>query len=683
MSVLMGKESVDSAVSLATKVSVAKFDVHFPAPSDHRMSARRIVRGFFGAVASLLGFGQSVVIVDASDATTGPGWTAGLALNAAAALLLAAIAANGSRVGAGWAVELFYFAIAMIFTPIAARIIYPNVSRGERIALVLTAAAALFAIRMIRSPTAFIDHDEFLHWLTVKDIIEQGRLFTPNALLPVSPKFPGLEVLTAAIVELSGASVFVGAMIVLAVCRMVFMATLYLVFQKMTESPRVASIACLFYMGSSTFLIFDSHFAYESLAVVFLILAVYSSLISQSSQSPWIASAVLTVPFLAALAVTHHMTAFFASGLFVGIAVLNLLGSRDYSFRGMAIAIAAIAVAIPMVWSHMMGNPTGGYLGPVIKDGLSEVSRLLSSSQGRELFVSEDGSVAPAWQRAIAISSVALICVGLATGFIRSLRFAGVKTSARHLLSFRSLRHWRNGRLVLLIMLTLAYPLSILFRLTRAGWEIGNRIGPFSFLGVSIVMAIGVASFWQSASKYVVRAMALAAAATVVVIGGIISSEGPRILVPAQFRVSADSASVEPMGISAAEWTRTWLGAENLFASDRINRLLLATYGGQQVATTLRDPRDSSIAIQSTKLRSSDVLLLRQIGVDYVLADLRLTTALPVVGVYFDGGATDRVHSAPLSAKSLLKFNAEPNVSRTFDNGYQIIFDVRKLDVAR
>ena len=135
------------------------------------------------------------------------------------------------------------------------------------------------------------------------------------------------------------------------------------------------------------------------------------------------------------------------------------------------------------------------------------------------------------------------------------------------------------------------------------------------------------------------------------------------------------------MGVETAQWSRAWLGPGNHFASDRINRLLLATYGRQEVASTLQDPRDVSLAIQSQKLGAAEIALLRQLQIDYVLTDLRLTTALPVVGVYFDGGAADRGHTTPLATKALLKFNFDSSVSRPFDNGYQIIFDVRKLDV--
>ncbi|MGO6900475.1 hypothetical protein ACCS96_08195, partial [Rhizobium ruizarguesonis] len=222
---------------------------------------------------------------------------------------------------------------------------------------------------------------------------------------------------------------------------------------------------------------------------------------------------------------------------------------------------------------------------------------------------------------------------------------------------------------------------SIIFRLTRSGWEIGNRIGSLSFLGVAIVVAVAVAAFWHGTSRGWLRATALAAAATTVLIAGVISSEGPRILVPAGYEVSADSSSIEPMGISAARWTRRWLGGQH-FAADRINRLLLSTYGRQRVSTTLESGQDTSMAITAADLGPMERKLLIDSGVGFVMVDLRLTTGLPGVGVYFDGGAQDRNHTVPLQSSSLLKFNSEPDVDRTFDNGFMVIFDVGRLGKA-
>ncbi|TBA73013.1 hypothetical protein [Rhizobium ruizarguesonis] len=602
------------------------------------------------------------------------------------ALVVAALAANASRLGEGWAVPTFYCAIAVIFLPAAARIIHPRASRLERLALIVIVTSALFVVRVIRAPVAFIDHDEFLHWATVNDILEAGRLFLPNPLLPVSPLYPGLELITSALVNLSGLSVFAAGLIVLATARMMLMLALFLLFEKITDSARIASIACLIYMGSSTFLLFDVHYSYESLAIPMLaavLLASESRRMEPSDAAGW-PTVVATVVLILALAATHHLTSYFCTALLCGTAVMERLRQGASAMqKRRAILLASIAVIAPVAWSKIVGNPTGSYILPVLEGGIHEVAQLVSSSTStRKLFVSDTGALAPAWQRYLTMAGVALICLGLLTGFLRSLVFNGQHRNASILWPPTRWRLWRSSLLQILVLVTLAYPVSIIFRLTRSGWEIGNRIGSLSFLGVAIVVAVAVAAFWHGTSRGWLRATALAAAATTVLIAGVISSEGPRILVPAGYEVSADSSSIEPMGISAARWTRRWLGGQH-FAADRINRLLLSTYGRQRVSTTLESGQDTSMAITAADLGPMERKLLIDSGVGFVMVDLRLTTGLPGVGVYFDGGAQDRNHTVPLQSSSLLKFNSEPDVDRTFDNGFMVIFDVGRLGKAR
>ncbi|MBY5893881.1 hypothetical protein HFN45_10865 [Rhizobium leguminosarum] len=602
------------------------------------------------------------------------------------ALVVAALAANASRLGEGWAVPTFYCAIAVIFLPAAARIIHPRASRLERLALIVIVTSALFVVRVIRAPVAFIDHDEFLHWATVNDILEAGRLFLPNPLLPVSPLYPGLELITSALVNLSGLSVFAAGLIVLATARMMLMLALFLLFEKITDSARIASIACLIYMGSSTFLLFDVHYSYESLAIPMLaavLLASESRRMEPSDAAGW-PTVVATVVLILALAATHHLTSYFCTALLCGTAVMECLRQGASAMqKRRAILLASIAVIAPVAWSKIVGNPTGSYILPVLEGGIHEVAQLVSSSTStRKLFVSDTGALAPAWQRYLTMAGVALICLGLLTGFLRSLVFNGQHRNASILWPPTRWRLWRSSLLQILVLVTLAYPVSIIFRLTRSGWEIGNRIGSLSFLGVAIVVAVAVAAFWHGTSRGWLRATALAAAATTVLIAGVISSEGPRILVPAGYEVSADSSSIEPMGISAARWTRRWFGGQH-FAADRINRLLLSTYGRQRVSTTLESGQDTSMAITAADLGPMERKLLIDSGVGFVMVDLRLTTGLPGVGVYFDGGAQDRNHTVPLQSSSLLKFNSEPDVDRTFDNGFMVIFDVGRLGKAR
>ena len=582
----------------------------------------------------LLGVTGPVSVRDEAQAA-GLGWAPALALQASLCVLACGWAVAANLRGDPLATPAFYLGCAVLVLPAAFRLTLPISSREERLSIVLVVTVALFLIRLARAPTQFVDHDEFLHWLTTINIEEQRRLFTPNPLLPVSALYPGLELATTALAGVTGLSIFAAATVLLGACRLVFMATLFFFFERVIGSARAASLACLVYMGSSTFLVFDSHFSYESLAVMLAATALLCEAVAVSASRGALAtSASATLPMLAALSVTHHTTAFFLAALISGAALFSGLRLR-------ALAVAGFAVLLPLLWSRYVGDATVGYLGPVIHNGLDEVERLMRHAPGRQLFVSDAGVVAPAWQRYTTLASVALVSLGLAFGFFRSLRVVSAAPTHR---AARARRRWgaSNPYLLVLTLVTLAFPLSVAFRLTRSGWEIGNRMGALSFFGIAPVIAISIVLVWQGASKNWIRALGVGLAAATVAAGGIVSGEGPDLLAQQHFQVSADHASIEPMGLATARWAREWLNPGNLFAADRINRLLLATYGRQDVATTLEDPRDSSVAILSPTLGPLEKQALRDVGVQYVLADLRITSALPVVGVYFDGSAGDR-----------------------------------------
>jgi hypothetical protein len=630
---------------------------------------------------ALLGLGTSTRRFEPPAVAKSWGWLPQLSLVAATNLYGAALAANASRVGEDWATPAFYVCMALLYLPSAARAMSPVISRRERIGLVLLTTAALFVIRVLREPVFFIDFDEFLHWITANDILQRDQLFTPNSLLPVSPTYPGLEIVTTALINLTGLSVFGAALLLLGIARLLFIAALFLFYEKLSGTPRIAAVGCFIYMGCSTFVFFDSHFAYESLAVTFLALVLLANACVGSDQRcDWRRVLALTIPLLAALAVTHHMTSRMCAGLLSVTVLFDQVRTERPRVWLKAVVVSLAAIGAPLGWSKLMGDPTAGYLGPILTDGLREAAQLTSSLPARKPFTSVDGSVAPLWQRVTTLSAVALVCIGLATGFFRSLSIgAAPHPPGQRRIDLQLLRSWIKGPLLPLTLLTFGYPLSMLFRLTKSGWEIGNRIGPFSFLGVGVVIAVGITDFWYGRSRSLPRVGIISLACAIVLVGGVISAEGPGILVPEHFRVSADAASVEPMGISAATWTRRWLGSGNRFAADRTNRILLATYGRQSIATSLHDGLDPGTAFLSEAMGVEETWVLQKLSIAYLLVDMRITTALPLLGTYFDERYSERPNSAPPRPSALLKFNAIAGVSRPFDNGYMVIFDVRRL----
>jgi len=650
-------------------------------PGRLRRISGRSLGAIAGVIATVLGIRPTGPQGEVDDGAPCIAWSCRLAINAGGALVFAALAANASRLGYDWASRAFYLSIAQMFVPVAARLMLPQVSRQERIVNLAIVALGLFALRVIRGPIYFIGHDEYLHWVTAQHILENGRLFTPNVLFPVGPSFPGLEIITTAVASLAGASVFTSSITVLGAARAVFVGALFVVYERMTGSARVAALGCMFYMGASTFVFFDTYFSYESLALALLVLALLlDQKIGAVRERAPVPLLVLFGIVVFALSMTHHVTAYAVGGILLAVLLLEAIRLGPLRVPFPLLVIAACALAGPIAWSNAMGNPVGGYLGPVFENGLKETTAFFHSAPAsRKLFTSDDGTVAPLWERLTMVGSVALIAAGLSLGFFRSLSWAKARVAERFPPAWSELFVWKNSRLVLFVLLTPLYPMSIVFRMTRSGWEIGNRIGPFAFLGVGVVIAICVVTLLQGQSRSGFRAMLIAMLATAIVVGGIISSEGPRILVPAQYQVSADAASIEPMSVEAALWTKEWLGPARHFVADRVNQLLLSGFAGQFVSTTLGQGYDAGVVIVSKEFGRNESAVIETLGLDYLFVDLRLSTGLPVVGSYFDGGLADQMLTKPPQPASMLKFNSVPGVSRVFDNGYSVIFDVRAL----
>jgi hypothetical protein len=493
-------------------------------------------------------------------------------------------------------------------------------------------------------------------------------------LLPISPLYPSLEIVAVALASVTGLPLFVSALVMLGILRAVFVCTLFLLFERITGSSRLAAISCIIYMGNPSFMFFDTSFAYESLGLVLMVLGLLAAQCAETdAQRRWVYIFAFAVPFLIVLAATHHVTAFLTAFFLTVLAALAFLKPTPAGHRVAAMILVMTAVLSSVGWSILVGNPVLQYLGPGLESGLGALYTLVVNlAPARKLFVAADGIALPPWQRATTLCAVALIALALTLGFFRTLSLAGTQVRrSENLISVS----WTNSWLVFLTVLTVLFPVTLALRLTGSGWELGNRLAPFVFLGVAPIAAVAVVAVWRGRSTSPWRAAAVGAACTAVFFGGVLASWGTDEI-PRRYRVSADAASIEPMGVGAAEWTRQWLGIGHRFVADRVNRLLLATYGQQEVLTTLRNPVDTSGVLLAEKLGPEELNALKVNDVDCVLVDMRLSQALPRLGVYFEVGESRRLHTTPPDPMALLKFNQQREVSRLFDNGHIVIYDV-------
>jgi hypothetical protein len=72
--------------------------------------------------------------------------------------------------------------------------------------------------------------------------------------------------------------------------------------------------------------------------------------------------------------------------------------------------------------------------------------------------------------------------------------------------------------------------------------------------------------------------------------------------------------------------------------------------------------------------------ILRAGRVRYVVIDRRLSTGLPAAGAYFERGEVPgNIHSVPIDPAVLSKFDTLAGVSRLFDSGAIVIYDIAGL----
>lgn len=597
-------------------------------------------------------------------------WTLAMLLAQVAGLALMRTPPAGSW----WQEFLFWAGSPLLFLPSALRIGWPGVARSERLILLLGLSTVTGLIKMLYWPSGFAMFDEFLHWGSAQTILREHRLFLANPMLPISPFFPGLELITTALVNVTGLSLLVAAEVVVALARGVFIASLFLLYCRISRSGRIAGLGCLAYMGASGYVAFDAMFAYETVAVAFLALIICIEAELATSTRQRIRGVLLMTVLIAALAVTHHVTSYEAVAMFAATAVITILGSERGA--GYIVLTAGATLGLVWQWATFTGDLQTSYLGPQLeatKDQL--VSMISGHGAERHYFVAPDGSHTSMLLQIPTVLAAVITAGLLACGFFASLARAQGKSGWAALGDVFLLR-WTSSRALLITLVALCWPASIILRLTGPGWEIGNRIGGLAYFGVGLVAAVCITRWWWRPRQYVAAGAAVILL-TVNFVGGLISGWGE----PATrtgYKVEADALSLEPMAVQTARWTKEWLGEGNRFAADRDNSILLYGYGRQDIVTSSDGLTPGDLFVAPT-VSSYEVKQVRSARVDDLMVDLRLSLARPMVGSYFESGESSSIHEAPLDPHVLVKWDDVDGVNRVYDSGWLIIYDVRGL----
>ena len=597
-------------------------------------------------------------------------------------------------------VPLFLAGLAFIFAPCAWRLTGTAATRNERIWVSVILGLALLASYVFRSPLIFDNFDELAHGATLTRLLDSRALFQNNPILPVSPFYPGIELVTIATRWLTGLPLLLDQMVVLVLTRIVVVLCVFLIVERACHSSRAGGIGVLVYAANPDFYSLGAQYGYQTLALAFAVAAVYLLFVSIDATQPQRGRLfALALISIGGMVVSHHVTAWLTIGfLVVWAAGLRFIidppgrpataatagqtlatedralsqagiASRDKQFarrkqQSRIVGLAAlVGIVLAGVWIAFLGHVLTGYIDPIIQAGARSTTAMLGHLHGdRKLFQNEAGGGTPYWESALMLAAAVFFCLII----LISLYAVVWKKSVR------------GGRLRYLpAAIAATYPLAMLSNISSAAKEIGGRANTLIFFGVAVVVGGWLAGRLLMQRRLIER-MAAIGVAVICFLGSTLYGGGPLpLLVNGPYIVGAHERSQGSPSLALANWVSTHLPAGSHVAVDRDNGGLLNSFGQVEPVTPLNGSGNPAPLFFDQQLTPSDISLIRKDRIRYIVTDTRLTEGWPLFGAYIAPSETG--HPTRLTAPELEKFNSTRGIHRIYDNGAIQVYDLSPL----
>lgn len=596
-----------------------------------------------------------------------------LGLNAmvmAAGVLVISVADAAGRSGSSssaW-VAAYWLGEVLVFAPAAWRLMSraaPTETEATGIALGL--ALATYLVKYLYSPAYFGFPDELQHWRTTSNLLASHHLFGANYSLPVSAVYPGLEEVTGALATTTGLSVFTAGVIVAGLAHLLLTAALYVVFRRVSGSPRTAVAVCAFYAANPHYQSFDAIFGYQTLALGFFGLTLVAAVeLGGNRGRPGMARWwVLGVVFTAATVVTHHVTSYVLAATLALLAVIG--GATQFrqrhrrpSLRRSGAArlavLAEVCIAAIILWAGFLAPITRSYLSPAVGELVHGFAAAISGQ------AASSGAVpgGPLPDQFASYAAAALIMIGLPVGWRYIWR-----------------RHRHNIWSLALAAGAAGYYVIALLRVTTPdGAELAGRSLTFFYIPVSYTMAMALASVREAARRWrpvIARTYAPAVIAAVVtltlVFGGLASGWPPYWeRLPGHYVVDGFESGITAEGVAAAGWTGSVIGPGHRTAADFTNSGLLGSYGDQDPVIGV-----DQLYCGGAQWTAADAALAADQDVQYLMVDLRTSAYATDSRGYF-GDSSTSCPLTPIPAQDLKKFTSIYGANRIYDSGNIIIY---------
>ncbi len=581
-----------------------------------------------------------------------------LALVAGGGLLLCSLANALSRATLAPSPLLYWAGVLIIALPIFFRLTSREASFGERLGLICLFGVSLYAVKVVRDAPLFNFSDELVHSFNANQILNRHHLFHPNTIISITPHFPGLEGATSALMSLTGLSSFWAGTIVVGAARLSLVVAMFLLFTRLSGSPRVAGLGVAIYAGNFNFLLWGAQFSYESLALPLFVVILMVLAERESSPRTWAREwAVPVVLGTLAIVVTHHLTSYALVAFITALALGHLLLRGSWRWPN-PWRFAVLAAALALAWLLLAADSTFGYLSAPLGEAFEAVFNTASGeAPPRGLFQGSGTAIppTPTAARAVALLAVALLTVGLPLGLRKIWP------------------RYRSQPFVLLLALAaLGFFATLALRLAPAAWETGNRASEFLFIGLAFVLAgVGLETWRPRRRPWAGRAL-LAGCLGVVLVGGAISGWPWDVQLARPMQASAEGRTISSPPLAMAKWAKEQVEGGRFAAPVADARMLLDPGDHPAIAGESPDIVD---VVENPVLEGWELPLLRENDLRYVVVDRRELAADGIRGYFFttDGAGYDE---KLLPRSVITKFDAVPGAARIYANGPIAVYDL-------
>jgi len=564
---------------------------------------------------------------------------------------------------------LFVAGLAVFVVPAFVRLTAADASRDERLAIVAALGLFFFVPKFLRDPTMPLFFDELGHWRQAQEVQATGTLFQANGIVRIAQFFPGLHALTAALQNLSGLSTFQVDVTLVALLHVIGLFGIWVLAQSLWHSDRVAAVAAGLYALNPSFMFFHSQFAYESLAIVFLIWTLAAVASAQAAEDDravrlgWFAVALMLA---AACIVTHHLSSYMLVGILLVTTAVTAVRARRGSERkdnawltgGFTLVVAAGAAA----WMLLIASDTFAYLSANVTGGVREVVKLIAHEHSaRRLFL---GSSAPLYERISAFVAPAIVASAAVWGVVL-LRRSRTRCSSVGLA---------------VAGVGLLYLPSAAFLFSQAGNEGARRSWSFTFIGLSLLGARAAVSLRQSAAGRPrlargARVLALCAAVVIVMVGDNAAGVNDEYRFPGPYVYGSDVRSLTAELLDTTRWFARVYGPRRQLIADRSTGTAFTAFGHEDLAVPYAGLPVWRLFFSA---RLPDAPLLRRLaraGEEYLVIDRRMATQTPRIGFYFDPAEPLAFRrDVPLPLAAITKYDRLPWTIKVFQSDNLAIY---------